>query len=75
MASFFIHPQIYPGSKKQHFQELHRLTAVPFAKMLFFDDEARNRNVEALGVMMRHVPNGVSVVDIDDAVLDWRSRS
>lgn len=42
--------------------------------MLFFDDEARNRNVEALGVVMLLVENGVSAVEVDEGVREWRRR-
>lgn len=41
---------------------------------MFFDDEARNRNVEALGVVMLLVENGVSAVEVDEGVREWRRR-
>jgi hypothetical protein len=43
--------------------------------MLFFDDEARNRNVEKeLGVYMQLVKTGVTVKAVDAAVKEWRHR-
>lgn len=34
--------------KTEHFQRIHRNTGVPFASMLFFDDE--DRNIEAVNL-------------------------
>lgn len=45
-----------------------------YEDMLFFDDEARNRNVEALGVVMLLVENGVSAAEVDEGVREWRRR-
>ncbi|KAH0533477.1 hypothetical protein GP486_009005, partial [Trichoglossum hirsutum] len=43
--------------------------------MLFFDDEARNRNVETeLGVMMYLVRDGVTNDEVDRAVREWRAK-
>lgn len=70
----FIHPQIYPGSKKSHFRALHKATDIPYAQMLFFDDEMRNRDVESLGVVMWHVPRGLSIAEMDKGVKAWRNR-
>ncbi|KAL9067078.1 MAG: hypothetical protein Q9157_006928, partial [Trypethelium eluteriae] len=49
--STFAHLEIYPGSKMTHFARLHAATGIPYAEMLFFDDESRNREVEKLGVV------------------------
>lgn len=43
--------------------------------MLFFDDEVRNRNVEALGVTMWLVRDGVTMAEIDNGVREWRRRN
>jgi magnesium-dependent phosphatase 1 len=43
-------------------------------KMVFFDDEVRNRNVETLGVVMLLVENGVSALEVDKGVREWRRR-
>ena len=42
--------------------------------MLFFDDEARNRNVEELGVTMYLVRDGVTADVVDRGVREWRKR-
>ncbi|MCJ1485725.1 hypothetical protein MMC06_005900 [Schaereria dolodes] len=71
----FAHHQIFPGDKRQHFTKLQKLTGTSYEEMLFFDDEARNRNVESLGVVMWLVPNGVSRGEIDKGVREWRRRN
>ena len=78
--AYFTHPQIFPGSKVAHFQKIQNATRtagkeVAFADMLFFDDEARNRNVESeLGVTFCLVRDGVSRGEIDRGVNEWRRR-
>lgn len=71
---FFDHVQIFPGDKKSHFAKIREASGVGYEDMLFFDDEARNRNVEALGVVMLLVENGVSAVEVDEGVREWRRR-
>jgi magnesium-dependent phosphatase 1 len=71
---FFDHMEIYPGSKTTHFAKLHKATGVPYEEMLFFDDEARNRNVEPLGVTMYLVRDGVTRKEVDEGVKEWRRR-
>jgi magnesium-dependent phosphatase 1 len=78
--SYFVHPQIFPGSKTTHFQRLQAALRksgkeVAFADILFFDDEARNRNVETeLGVTFCLVRDGVTRNEIDRGVNEWRRR-
>lgn len=49
---------------------------IAFADMLFFDDEARNRNVETeLGVTFWLVRDGLSKDEVDRAVREWRKRN
>ena len=43
--------------------------------MLFFDDEVRNRNVESLGVTMYLVRDGVTRLEVDKGVREWRRRN
>lgn len=71
---FFDHIEIFPGDKKRHFANIHKASGVAYEEMLFFDDEARNRNVEALGVVMLLVENGVSALEVDRGVREWRRR-
>ncbi|XP_050773176.1 magnesium-dependent phosphatase 1 isoform X2 [Gopherus flavomarginatus] len=55
--------EIYPGGKSAHFHRLQQDTGVPFAQMLFFDDEERNiRDVSKLGVTCVLVPDGMTQV-------------
>ncbi|KAI8368459.1 magnesium-dependent phosphatase-1 [Blakeslea trispora] len=42
--------EMYPGSKLKHFKELSKKSGIECHKMLFFDDESRNREVTKLGV-------------------------
>lgn len=70
----FHHLEIYPGSKITHFNKLQKATGVRFEDMLFFDDEARNRNVESLGVTMYLVRDGVSKVEVERGIQEWRKR-
>jgi magnesium-dependent phosphatase 1 len=73
--SMFDHMEIYPGSKITHFKSLQKKSGLPYEEMLFFDDEARNRNVEELGVVMKLVKDGVTVKEIDEGVQLWRKRN
>ncbi|KAL9104185.1 MAG: hypothetical protein Q9163_000837 [Psora crenata] len=71
---FFDHRQIFPGDKRQHFAKLKEQSGLRFEDMLFFDDEARNRNVESLGVTMCLVKDGVTRAEVDRGVREWRRR-
>jgi magnesium-dependent phosphatase 1 len=71
----FDYLQIYPGSKIRHFEKLHQQTGIAYEDMVFFDDEARNRDVERLGVVMWLVRDGVSSMEIDEGVRSWRKRN
>lgn len=78
--SFFSAPQMYPGSKVTHMREIQKWTKkqgkeVAFADMVFFDDEGRNRDVEAqLGVTFVLVRDGVTSEEVDRGVREWRRR-
>ncbi|KAG4431875.1 hypothetical protein IFR05_012634 [Cadophora sp. M221] len=71
---YFDYMEIYPGSKITHFNKLQKATGLRFEDMLFFDDEARNRNVESLGVTMYLVRDGVSRAELENGIKDWRKR-
>ncbi|KAK2067072.1 hypothetical protein P8C59_000838 [Phyllachora maydis] len=66
--------EIYPGSKLRHMEALRARTGVPFAEMLFFDDEKRNREVESLGVTMCLVSAGMSWGELQRGIEMWRAR-
>lgn len=72
---YFDHLQIFPGDKKSHFSKLQKQSGLKYQEMLFFDDEVRNRNVEALGVVMCLVRDGVSRGEIDRGIREWRRRN
>jgi magnesium-dependent phosphatase 1 len=73
-SEFFDHQEIYPGDKRRHFEKLQKKSDVDYKDMLFFDDEARNRNVETLGVTMWLIRDGVSRPEFDKGVEEWRKR-
>ncbi|KAL6851160.1 hypothetical protein ACO1O0_008288 [Amphichorda felina] len=66
--------EIYPSSKIRHFEALQKRTGIRFEDMLFFDDEARNRDTETLGVTMWLVRDGVTWDEVDKGVAEWRRR-
>jgi magnesium-dependent phosphatase 1 len=66
--------EIYPTSKIKHFEALQKRTGVRFEDMLFFDDEARNRDTETLGVTMWLVRDGVTWDEVEKGVAEWRRR-
>lgn len=72
---YFDYLQIFPGSKTTHFQRIQKQSGLGYSEMLFFDDEARNRNVETLGVVMCLVRDGVTRAEVDRGVREWRRRN
>ncbi|KAL1975003.1 hypothetical protein VTN31DRAFT_5207 [Thermomyces dupontii] len=72
---YFDHLQIFPGNKTQHFARIHQASGIPYEDMLFFDDEARNRNVQTeLGVTFWLVRDGMTREEVDRGVWEWRRR-
>jgi magnesium-dependent phosphatase 1 len=67
--------QIFPGDKKQHFAKIQKSSGIEYEEILFFDDEARNRNVETLGVVMCLVTDGVSKGEVDRGIREWRMKN
>ena len=67
--SYFEYKEIYPGSKVEHFNQLHHLTGIPFQDMVFFDDEMRNiSEVGSLGVNAVYVEDGINARLIADNI-------
>ncbi|KAL4867749.1 hypothetical protein BDV12DRAFT_170774, partial [Aspergillus spectabilis] len=73
---YFDYVQIFPATKTQHFAKIHQASGVAYEDMLFFDDEARNRNVETeLGVTFLLVRDGMTREEVDKGVRAWRRRN
>ncbi|EYE97041.1 Mg-dependent acid phosphatase [Aspergillus ruber CBS 135680] len=73
---YFDYVQIFPATKTQHFARIHQASGVAYEDMLFFDDEARNRNVETeLGVTFTLVKDGMTREEVDRGVWAWRKRN
>ncbi|UZP40708.1 hypothetical protein NXS19_008524 [Fusarium pseudograminearum] len=66
--------EIYPGCKIKHFESLQKRTGIKYEDMLFFDDEARNRDTESLGVTMCLVKDGVTWDELERGVTQWRNK-
>ncbi|KAJ5898810.1 magnesium dependent phosphatase [Penicillium taxi] len=73
---YFDYVQIFPGNKTQHFSRIQQASGTAYEDMLFFDDEARNRNVESeLGVTFYLVRRGMTIDEVDQGVWAWRKRN
>ncbi|KAJ5905113.1 uncharacterized protein N7473_002029 [Penicillium subrubescens] len=73
---YFDFVQIFPSNKTQHFSRIQQTSTVTYEDMLFFDDEARNRNVETeLGVTFYLVRDGMTRDEVDKGVWAWRKRN
>ena len=71
----FEFEEIYPGPKPAHFSELSRQSGFELARMLFFDDEARNiREVGALGVTCVEVSTGLNWETFDGGLRQVESN-
>ncbi|KAL4779304.1 acid phosphatase-domain-containing protein [Aspergillus varians] len=73
---YFEYIQIFPATKTQHFARIHQASGIAYEDMLFFDDEARNRNVETeLGVTFKLVRDGMTREELDKGVWAWRKSN
>ncbi|TFJ79931.1 hypothetical protein NSK_008738 [Nannochloropsis salina CCMP1776] len=67
--------QIFPGSKRAHFQRLHEITGIPYREMAFWDDWDLNcRDVSRLGVYCCHVPSGLTLSRWEKALEGFARR-
>ncbi len=58
---FFDYLEIYPGSKAEHFRNLHIHSGIDYEDMVFFDDDSRNIDeVKILGVNAFLIPEGLT---------------
>lgn len=61
MDNLVAYAEIFPGSKRKHFQNLKRDSGVPFSDMIFFDDSTMNtREMETMGILCVHCPRGLT---------------
>lgn len=66
---------IQKGSKRFHFEALHRSSKIPYENMLFFDNENRNIvSVRPLGVVCSYCPNGMSKTVWEKALADFEAE-
>ncbi|OJJ49130.1 hypothetical protein ASPZODRAFT_150069 [Penicilliopsis zonata CBS 506.65] len=73
---YFDYIQIFPATKTQHFARIQSASGIAYEDMLFFDDEARNRNVETeLNVTFCLVRDGMTREEVDRGVWAWRKRN
>ena len=72
---YFEYIQIFPATKTQHFSRIQQSSGLAYEDMLFFDDEARNSNVQSeLGVTFCLVRDGMTKEEVDRGVWEWRRR-
>ncbi|ANB15194.1 acid phosphatase (predicted) [Sugiyamaella lignohabitans] len=77
-GTFLLHKTWGIGTKISHFNEIQKLTGVDYKDMVFFDDEARNRDVEQrLGVTFVLVQEETGVNwDVFNRGLElWRKKN
>jgi len=67
IRKYFQFEEIYPGSKRQHFENLHRITGIPYREIYFFDDEYRNiQDTLDIGVNAYQVDSGLSWQELQE---------
>ena len=71
------HMEVYPvRSKTEQFHRLKAKSGVPFERMLFFDNEARNvREVATLGVCCVYTPDGMTVDNWREGVAQFEEHA
>ncbi|GAB4820299.1 hypothetical protein N2152v2_007345 [Parachlorella kessleri] len=57
-----VHHEIYPGSKRTHFREIHARSGIDYHDCLFFDNERWNcTDVAPMGVCCVYCPDGLTM--------------
>ena len=84
LTSILNHVEIFPGSKKQHFQNIQKASGgLDYKDMLFFDDarDGKYGNCEPIanmGCLTVHTPNGLKTVELFEGALEqyhiWRTQ-
>jgi magnesium-dependent phosphatase 1 len=75
ILAFHVEKGLILGSKIKHFKDLEERSGIEHKDMLFFDDEARNAEVETLGVTFVLIgSDGVTQSVFDEGVKEWRRR-
>eukprot|EP01012_Entosiphon_sulcatum_P005465 TRINITY_DN12427_c0_g1_i1.p1 TRINITY_DN12427_c0_g1~~TRINITY_DN12427_c0_g1_i1.p1 ORF type:complete len:187 (+),score=22.26 TRINITY_DN12427_c0_g1_i1:71-562(+) len=70
------HPEIYKGSKANHFRAIRERTKIPFEDMLFLDNEMGNiRTVQQLGVVCIYCPDGLTSAVWKQALSEFANRA
>ena len=71
------HMEVYPvRSKTEQFHRLKAKSGVPFERMLFFDNEARNvREVATLSVCCVYTPDGMTVDNWREGVASFEEHA
>lgn len=71
------HMEVYPvRSKTEQFHRIKAKSGVPFERMLFFDNEARNvREVATLGVCCVYTPDGMTVDNWREGVASFEEHA
>lgn len=63
------------GSKVKHFKKIHQQTGIDYSRMVFYDDEIRNADVDkTLGAHFVLIERGVNWSDFQRGIDEWRSR-
>ncbi|KAI8074430.1 magnesium-dependent phosphatase-1 [Gongronella butleri] len=77
MLDLIDYMEVYPGDKREHFKELHEASGIPYNRMLFFDDESRNRSVQFLGVhfVLLNPDKGVTLHQFHAALENYSKQS
>mmetsp|Transcript_11731 Transcript_11731/g.27236 ORF Transcript_11731/g.27236 Transcript_11731/m.27236 type:complete len:230 (+) Transcript_11731:11-700(+) len=67
--------QIFKATKTEHFKRIHKDTGIPYAQMIFFDNEEHNcRSVKQLGVTCIYTPRGMTPAEWSRGLKEYASN-